>query len=200
MNILNLGYASTNYYLIEPDRVGLLVDIGWPGTMGRLNNVLKRKGVAFEKIRYLLATHYHPDHAGLAQEMKDRGVRLIVMDTQVEWIPKLAMIMKPEHHYHDISLTGNIDLTEATSRAFLKSIGLDGEIISTPGHTDDSVTLILDEGFAPGVHRDFGKNAFAFTGDLPPQNAATDEARAKVEESWRKIRSRNVKTVYPAHG
>ena len=93
MNILNVGYASTNYYLIEPDRVGLLVDIGWSGTMGRLNSVLKRKGVAFEKIRYLLATHSHPDHAGLAQEMKDRGVRLIVMDTQVEWIPKLARII-----------------------------------------------------------------------------------------------------------
>src|SRR4030065_1100575 len=113
MNILNLGYASTNYYQIEPGRVGLLIDIGWSGTMGRLNSVLKRKGVAFEKIRYLLATHYHPDHAGLAQEIKDRGVKLIVMDTQVEWIPKLAMIMKPEHHYHDISLAGNLELTEA---------------------------------------------------------------------------------------
>ncbi len=187
MNILNIGYASTNYYLIEPDRVGLLVDIGWSGTMGRLNSVLKRKGVAFEKIRYLLATHYHPDHAGLAQEMKDRGVKLIVMDTQVEWIPKLALIMKPEHHYHDISQAGNLDLTEAKSRVFLKSIGLDGEIISTPGHSDDSVTLILDEGIA-------------FTGDLPPQNAVTEEERAKVEESWAKIRAWNVKTVYRAHG
>ncbi len=187
MNIVNIGYDSTHYYLLEPDKVGLLVDVGWPGTMPKLNNMLKRKGVPFGKVKYLLATHYHPDHAGLAQEMKDRGVRLIVMDTQSAAIPLLRRIMKPEHHYREISLAGNIDLTEEKSREFLRGISIYGEIIYTPGHSDDSVTLILDEGLA-------------FIGDLTPLSAATEEARSQLEESWAKIRARQVKTIYRAHG
>ena len=87
MNMVNVGYDSTNYYLLEPDTAGLLIDVGWPGTLPRLLIILKRKGVPFQKIKYLLITHYHPDHAGLAQEMKERGVKLIVMDRQAQAIP-----------------------------------------------------------------------------------------------------------------
>ena len=45
-----------------------------------------------------------------------------------------------------------IDKSEATvisccnSRAFLASIGMAGEIISTPSHSRDSVSLVLDDG------------------------------------------------------
>lgn len=34
----------------------------------------------------------------------------------------------------------------ADSRAFLAGIGIDGEIISTPSHSPDSVSLVLDDG------------------------------------------------------
>jgi glyoxylase-like metal-dependent hydrolase (beta-lactamase superfamily II) len=105
--------------------------------MGRLNSVLKRKGVAFEKIKYLLATHYHPDHAGLAQEMKDRGVKLIVMDTQVDWMARLDN--ETEHHYHDISLVGASISRAAAVRISEVDRARQGDHL-TPGHTEDSVT------------------------------------------------------------
>ncbi len=187
MNIVNIGYDSTNYYLLEPDRPGLLIDVGWPGTLPKLLNILKRKSVAFQKIKFLLVTHYHPDHAGLAQEMKEQGVRLIVLDSQLAFIPILARYMKPKDHYREISLEGNIQLSAEASRSFLRSIGISGEIIYTPGHSEDSVTLILDEGIA-------------FTGDLPNPTAAPGEPGSEIERSWTKIRSFRVKTVYPAHG
>ena len=187
MNIIHVGYDSTNYYLLEPDTVGLLIDVGWPGTLPKLLSILKRKGVPFQKIRYLLITHYHPDHAGLAQEMKEQGVRLIVLDSQKPSIPALGRYMKPGIHYHEISLDGNVDLSADESRIFLLSIGVSGEIIYTPGHSEDSVTLILDEGIA-------------FTGDLTPPMAVTEDSRRQVELSWAKIRSHRVKTIYPGHG
>ena len=187
MNIVNVGYASTNYYLLEPDRIGLLIDVGWPGTLPRLLNMLKRKGVAFQKVKYLLVTHYHPDHAGLAQEMKEQGVRLIVLDSQTAFIPILGRYMKPRDHYREISLEGNVNLRADESRSFLRSIGVEGEIIYTPGHSDDSVTLILDEGIA-------------FTGDLPNPIAMPGEPGSQTALSWAKIRTYAVKTIYPAHG
>lgn len=187
MNILNIGYDSTNYYLLEPDTSGLLIDVGWPGTLPKLLSILKRKRIPFPKIRYLLCTHYHPDHAGLAQEMKEQGVQLIVIDSQVASIPVLGRYMKPSNHYREISLAGNINLNVDESRRFLRSMEVSGEIISTPGHSDDSVALVLDDGIA-------------FTGDLPTPMAAIEAARDQVERSWAKIRSLRVKTIYPAHG
>ena len=67
MNIINVGYDSTNYYLLELENGKLLIDSGFPGTLPKLSAELKRKGIAIIEIKYFLATHYHPDHAGLAQ-------------------------------------------------------------------------------------------------------------------------------------
>ncbi len=187
MNIVNGGYDSANYYLLEPGAAGLLVDVGWPGTLPKLQSLLKRKRLALSEIHYLLVTHYHPDHAGLAQELKRLGVRLIVVDTQLAAIPAMAQYMKPEQHYQEITLDDNVDLKAAESRKFLAGLGLRGEIIATPGHSDDSISLILDEGLA-------------FTGDLTRPGSATPETQLLVAESWEKIRALHATTIYPGHG
>ena len=187
MNILNVGYDSTNYYLLGDGARRLLIDVGWPGTLPKLLGTLKRKGVALTDISALVVTHYHPDHAGLAQELKDQGVRLVVLETQLSAIPQLRRHIKPSYPYREISLDGNVNLRAAESRRFLQQMGISGEIISTPGHSADSVTLILDEGAA-------------FTGDLTRLEMATDEARRELEQSWEKIRARRAKTIYPGHG
>jgi glyoxylase-like metal-dependent hydrolase (beta-lactamase superfamily II) len=164
-----------------------LVDVGWPGTLPKLLANLKRKGIALSDIRYLLVTHYHPDHAGLAQEVKAQGVKLIVLESQVETIPLLKTHMKPANRYLDIRLDDNLNLKFAESRSFLARLGLPGEIISTPGHSEDSVTLILDEGAA-------------FTGDLTAPGLGIAEAGAQIEASWARLRSHHATTIYPGHG
>jgi ribonuclease/clavin/mitogillin len=185
MNIVNVGYDSTNYYVIGNATTKLLIDVGWPGTLPKLLHALKRKGMHIQEIEYLVVTHYHPDHAGLAQEVKRQGLKLVVLENQVQAIPALRRYMKFINHYVEIDLNDNVNLATGETRAFLSALGMEGEIISTPGHTEDSVTVILDEGAA-------------FTGDLPHWQVAEspDEARS----SWEKIRRHNIKTVYPGHG
>src|SRR5512139_3440849 len=90
VTIVNTGYRSTNYWVVSAGTSRLLVDLGWPGTMGILRAQLDRKGVPLKEIRYGLATHYHIDHAGLAQELKLAGVALLVLDVQVAAIPLMA--------------------------------------------------------------------------------------------------------------
>jgi glyoxylase-like metal-dependent hydrolase (beta-lactamase superfamily II) len=186
LNIVNVGYDSTNYYVIETDQAKLLIDIGWPGTLPKLLHVLKRIGIPFSEITHLLVTHYHPDHAGLTQELKQKGVKLIVLENQTAAIPTLKQYIKPEYNYVDITLGDNINVQTAESRAFLQSLGVEGEIIATPGHSDDSVALILDTGIA-------------FTGDLPPASIAEYIAPA-AKTSWEQIRARNARVAYPGHG
>ncbi len=187
MNIVNVGYRATNYYVLADTHPRWMVDAGWPGTLAAIRQSCVRMGLRLEDIPYQLVTHYHIDHAGLAEELKRIGVRLLVLDTQVASIPLMRRHVKPEDHYTEITLDSNITLTEASSRAFLASIGIAGEIISTPGHSDDSVSLILDEGIA-------------FTGDLPPLFAVPDDPTDLARQSWEKIRAKGVTTICPAHG
>lgn len=187
MNIVNVGYRSTNYYVLSDTRPRLLLDAGWPGSLGTMQQACRRMGIELQEIPYQLATHYHIDHAGLAEELKQLGVRLFVLDTQVSAIPLMQKHIKPADHYTPIMPEGNIILTEATSRDFLRSIGIAGEIIATPGHSDDSVTLILDEGIA-------------FTGDLTNPALLPDDADNLARQSWEHIRAKGVTTIYPGHG
>ena len=186
MNIINVGYDSTNYYLIECKGGKLLVDCGWPGTLPKFNAELKRKGVSLKEITYLMVTHFHPDHAGMVQELKNQGIKFILLECQVGFIPQLTELFKTKKYpYVEIKQSDSHILKIEDSRKFLASIGLNGEILYTPGHSDDSVTLILDEGYA-------------FTGDLHPSfmNIDHDVTRA----SWDKIRQHKITRIFPGHG
>src|SRR5688572_9151715 len=103
MNIVNVGYDSTNYYLIETKIGNLLVDCGWPCTLPKFSAVLKRKGLSLDGIKYFLVTHFHPDHAGLTQELKNEGIKFVLLDCQISFIPQLTEFFKTKTYpYIDI--------------------------------------------------------------------------------------------------
>lgn len=187
MNIVNVGYRSTNYYVLADYKPILLIDAGWPGTLSTMQHTCNRMGIRLENVQYQLATHYHPDHAGLCEQLKRLGVQLIVVDTQLAGIPLLRSYVKPQDEYIDVELASSRLISVEESRVFLGSIGIQGEIISTPGHSDDSVTLVLDEGQA-------------FTGDLTPPMGVPQDPLDLAYQSWEAIRRKGATSVYPGHG
>jgi glyoxylase-like metal-dependent hydrolase (beta-lactamase superfamily II) len=102
----------------------------WDGLVRfpKLRASLKRKGIALEDLGYLCVTHYHPDHAGLVQELKEKGILHIVLEQQLSAIPRLKTYMKPDSGYVDIQIQDSLHLVTAESRAWLASIGLSGEL------------------------------------------------------------------------
>lgn len=186
MNIVNVGYASANYYAIDIQGGKLLIDCGWPGTLALFVKVLQRKGIALNEFKYLLVTHFHPDHAGLVQELKNQGTKFILPTCQMAFITPLAEYFRGKSlPYVTIKQSDNLILRLEDSRKFLSTMGLNGEMIHTPGHSDDSVTLVLDEGFA-------------FTGDLHPSSINTEDKQTR--ESWDKIKQHRIKNIFPGHG
>lgn len=185
ITVVDVGYRSTNYWVVSAGRARILVDIGWPGTLGKMKANLVRKGIPLQEICYALATHYHIDHAGLGEELKKEGVPLLVLDVQVPAIARMKTWTKPADNYVDIILNGNVTISFNESREILSQMGIPGEIIHTPGHSDHCVSLILD-------------NGSAFTGDLPPEAYCFDNPVALA--SWRLIREKGAKQVYPGHG
>jgi ribonuclease/clavin/mitogillin len=63
---------------------------------------------------------------------------------------------------------------------------MESKIIPTPGHSDASISLILDE-------------STAFTGDLHGRACGADPMH-QVEMTWQRIRALNAEMIYPGHG
>lgn len=186
-SILNAGHRSTNAWVVSMGRSRLLVDLGWPGHSGAVLAALRRLDVPMAEVTHGFATHYHIDHAGGAEELKGYGLTLIVTPEQLDAIPAMAQWTKPADRYVPITMRATRLVPLHDSRAFLATLGFAGELVHTPGHSDDSVSLVLDSGEA-------------FTGDLTLPGFADDRNRATVQASWQALASRDVTTVYAGHG
>jgi len=187
LSIVNVGYRSTNYWVISAGRSRVLVDLGWPGTMGTMRANLARVDIPLPEIRYGLATHYHIDHAGLAQELKNAGVPLLMIDVQVPFVPLMKRHVKDRDRFTEISMEGNVIVSVAESRALLNRVGIAGEILHTPGHSEDSVSLLLDDGRV-------------FTGDLTDPLMIGGENPDVVRASWLLLKERGATQVHAGHG
>jgi glyoxylase-like metal-dependent hydrolase (beta-lactamase superfamily II) len=186
MKTVVLTYKHTKAFLVEGSlNSWLMVDAGYPESYSAFKSAMKENRIAWEDVGALMITHFHPDHAGLVQTIRSHGVALWLLDCQqgfIEWINDFF-----EKHVHKqyvpIEPDGVRYLTSAESREALFGLGIAGEITATPGHSDDSVSLVLDDGAT-------------FVGDLPKYDLVSKPAQA---ESWDKLMSLGVKTVYPSH-
>lgn len=164
-----------------------MIDNGWAGTFPKLLHLLRQKDININEIKYLIITHFHPDHAGIVQDIKECGAKLILHICQVPFISEFKRYFKPQHNFRNIEPTNNIIATSEESRIFFSKLGIEGEIIRTPGHSDDSVSLIIDK-------------CCAFTGDLPSLSLVGPDGNSKLKDSWTDIKSYGVERIYPGHG
>ncbi len=190
MNLVSrLKYGNTNTFFIRGTSGGLLVDTDYAGTLPLFYKELKKNAIRLSDITYVLATHYHPDHMGLVSELMQLGVKLLLLDTQVEYVHFSDEIFRREKRteYMPIEENEAVLVKWEESRTFLHDVGIEGEIISTPSHSNDSVSLILD-------------NGTCFVGDLEPINYLDAyEENEKLKEDWKLIMSYDPKIIYYAH-
>lgn len=189
MDVIEISYKSANNYLIKTQGGWLMIDAGWPDTFSQILRLLNQNNISVNEIDYLFVTHYHPDHAGLTQNLKDLGTNLIVHEIQIPYINKINQHFKknPKENFKDITNNNLIVLSDSNNRSFLKSIGIAGELIATPGYSEDSVSLVID-------------SCCAFTGDLSAHNISNSYANPLIKECWDLLSSFNIKTIYPGHG
>ena len=184
--VTKLRYGNTNTYFIRGTEGGILVDTDWAGTLPGFYGALKSSKLRLEDISYVLATHYHPDHMGLISQLMAQGVQLLLFDVQQDFVHFSDPIFAKERqlHYEPIDEKKAVPISCADSREFL---GIQGEVLHTPGHSEDSVSLLLDDGTA-------------IVGDLDPlpymEAYPPEDLR---QESWRQILAHNPKRILYAH-
>ncbi len=180
-----LRYGNTNTYFTD----GLLIDTDMPGTAKGFFRELKRNNIELKNIKYVIATHYHPDHSGLISELMSYGVNLLLMEKQCGYVHFSDRIFARQKgtDYHPINEKDATVISCAESRRFLRGIGINGEIISTESHSSDGIALITDDG-----------NCFA--GDLEPmQYIECYEDNALLKKDWEEILKHEPRCVYFGH-
>ena len=184
-----LKYGNTNTFFLCGIAGNLLVDTDYAGTLPLFYKEIKRQNISLKDITYVLATHYHPDHIGLVSELMKQGVKLLLVDVQKEYVGFSDEIFAREKHLEvePIRKEEATVITCEESRKFLQDLGIDGEIISTSSHSEDSVTLILDDGTC-------------FVGDLEPMEyLGAYEENEKLAKDWERILSFQPKRICYAH-
>jgi ribonuclease/clavin/mitogillin len=186
--LLVIRSDSSNHYLVGCRDGWLLIDAGWPGRLPDLRSKLRRSDVEIATIAYVAFTHAHPDHAGMTQEVKNAaGAKLLIHESQVPYLQEIQAFFEQRGGYEPIVVgAGDVVVTNGEGRAALRAIGVDGDLIWTPGHSDDSVSLVLDDGAA-------------FTGDLQLPDRVDESSRETVCASWGDLLERGMRVAYPGH-
>ena len=200
--------GRSNAYMILNGNSIILVDTGKKSAFGRLKRKLDTLNVPVEKISTLILTHTHFDHCQSAKKIQDKSAcRIIVSGAAADYIQKgytrlpngtfpiTKLISKfgnlvGEYRFGykpfrpDILINGDFDLND----------GKDGiKIIESAGHSDDSVSIIVE-------------NEIAIVGDLmfgifrnstfPPYADNISE----MIESWGKLLNTDCNIFLPGHG
>lgn len=188
--ITKLKYGNTNTYFVRKNASGLLIDTDYAGTLQAFYKEIKKNNIAISDITYVLATHYHPDHIGLVSELMEIGIKLLLIDTQTECVHFADELFARDHKtdYKPIREKDAVVLRCEDSRAFFSlHLGINGEIISTASHSQDSIAVILDDGSC-------------IVGDLEPIDYVNAyEDNQKLKSDWNHILSYHPKTIYYGH-
>lgn len=179
-----LRYGHTNTYYIN----GLLIDTDYAGTINQFYKCIKENNIDIKDIKYILATHYHPDHIGLVPELVNLGIKLIILDIQKDYVHFADNIFKKDKKsFTLIDESKAIVIPIEESRGFLKTLNIDATIISTKSHSDDSITILFD-------------NGDCIIGDVEPYfYIDIYKDNIKLKEDWDKINSYNPKKIYYSH-
>ncbi len=215
-NIRGIKLGWTRCYLLPCTSGYLLIDTDYSKYCRRFTRKLSALGIALAEIKYLLLTHHHDDHAGFAAELvRSTGCHVIAhylaarplsrgrsegTDNPVNWRCRATLalytLLHAEYTFPPLVLSGRDIVIEGDDEGVLKGIGIDGVILHTPGHTEDSISVLLSDGSA--FVGDAAMNFLRWTGmrhrPIVVENIET------VYESWRKLRQRGARVIYPSHG
>lgn len=215
--MLNLGNRIVNNWLYPIHNGFVLIDTGYQHRFTHFKQELSKLGIDIGRIRYVFLTHAHDDHAGFLNELLAQSLH-----TQVIMSAKAPEVLRRGQNPFVGGCTGRLAFLfcqvmklfgkgshrfpplrqEFEERCLLISeqnineleAALCGKILCTPGHTSDSISLLLEDGAL--LCGDAAMNG------LPSLHRITiwAENKAAFAHSWEIIIDEKPALIYPGHG
>lgn len=207
-NIIKVGV--TNCYLLKSDSGAVLVDTGYKGKAKIILDFLFTNRINPKSIKLIILTHAHYDHIGNVSEIKESsGAKILLHKDDLKLLKSGltdSQSTKPLNMWGKflLSKVSSIDTKFNTfkpdiiidSEYDLSEYGIKGRIVPTPGHSDGSISIILN-------------SKKALIGDLamngPPLRLGAGEPIFgenidQIYQSWKKLIEAGVTDLYPSHG
>jgi glyoxylase-like metal-dependent hydrolase (beta-lactamase superfamily II) len=212
--------GPVNVWLVKADAV-VLVDCGIRTAEARaaLEAGLRKHGVSFGDVDAVLLTHSHPDHFGLASEIRDRsGARILAHGDERRylegWPERQKRILEKYEEMagrHGIppEMFGLVTAYYQDNLELAKAVPLDREVadgervefgrirltaVHTPGHTSGSICWHGQGGIFSGDTVLEGVTPVTF---LPGKRERTGVAHFRA--SLAKLKGLEVRAVWPGH-
>ncbi len=216
MNIRNAGNRIMNTWLYPIENGWVMIDTGYENSYTSVMKKLRKLLIRTEDIRYIFLTHAHDDHAGFLEEWmtKHPHTQVVAHEKAITGLRKgqnsfaggcstlmaylfcqlMALVGNGDHRYPGLSedhLAKIIALNEDNIPQIEHAVN--GKILFTPGHTSDSISLLVDGNLFCG---DAAMNG------IPSSHKITIwvEDKRAFEKSWDTMLASGAKKIYPAHG
>jgi hydroxyacylglutathione hydrolase len=209
-DIFSLKLGINSCYIIRGKNT-IMVDGGMPNKLNVFRRRLKRLYIHPEEIKIIVLTHSHFDHSGSAKEISEfTGAKVVIHDSEKAFLENREFAM-----IRGVDTWGKITLP--LLRPFFKRIsfpmvkpdiivtdkeyplneyGINGSILHTPGHTQGSLSILLNTGEAfVGC---LAHNGMPFR--LNPGFPIYAQDMVLLKESWRMLISKGAKLIFPGHG
>ena len=216
MQIANAGNRIMNTWLYPIADGWVMVDTGYENSYAAVLKNLRKLLIRPEEIRYVFLTHAHDDHAGFLEEWmaKHPHTQVIAHEAAIAGLHRgqnsfdggcstmfaflfcqlMALLGNGAHRYPRLSEEhlSKIITLNPDNQAQVES-ALNGKILFTPGHTKDSLSLLVDGNLFCG---DAAMNG------IPSIHKITIwvEDQTAFEKSWDTMLASGAKKIYPAHG
>ena len=216
MNISNIGNRIMNTWIYLAKDGWVMIDTGYENSYAFVVKKLRSLLIQPEEIRYIFLTHAHDDHAGFLEEWmtKHPHTQVIAHEKSIEGLRKgqnrfvggcstlgaflfcqlMALLGNSEHRYPRLSEEHLAKITTLNAENLTQMESkLNSKILFTPGHTEDSISLLVDGNLFCG---DAAMNG------IPSSHKITIwvEDKAAFEKSWDVMLASRAKKIYPAHG
>jgi len=197
-------------YIIKSEGC-IMIDTGPVRSVQAIRDWINIIPVEPDEIQLLILTHAHGDHTGAALGVKEfTGAQIAIHEYDREYLEKSItlwpsafstwghiariimkpikpMLRSPETHADVVIQNEGLALTE---------YGIPGHVFHTPGHTQGSISVLLETGDAfVGC---LAHNNFPFR--LSPGFPIFGEDKDKLRESWKRLLDQGAKRIYPGHG
>jgi hydroxyacylglutathione hydrolase len=159
-----VGFGHANVFFIQTEHGQILVDTGMPGDPKTLDEVFATAGVDPSTIGLIVVTHGHMDHMGLTAYAKEiTGAKVLCHQSlsgklasgEIEDSVAQNMMGRFINFMAGIQeMTGGAGIDGVAPDILvddsydLSEYGLSGKVVHTPGHSQGSLSIVLDNGEA----------------------------------------------------